>query len=326
MEVFAAAGRCSYEVDMFVRNGGSDPESLKLGAELLKKAAESFRTDVFRRAFNALTYDVNLMRSAMFAEKFKQLSEKKIYRFNSKFLMALSRMDVELRSELLPQSEFSAYFSFEDDVLADADGERLIGAYVFLRKPVEGYDKMTEGADFVFSASVFPHGPSSGLHILTFGNPTTLIAGIHLGATFSDSYFKVPVDTSGLSDFEKQLPRNNGLLDEKVFRTLINAVMYLHSLNPDVTHLKPVSQQTSRERKETVKNGLELNNSIYPLVYVSWNYGKGVVYSKDSTMVRTHFRWQPCGPGRGQTKLIMIQEHERHFKNVTPDISTSASP
>lgn len=90
--------------------------------------------------------------------------------------------------------------------------------------------------------------------------------------------------------------------------------MYLHSLNPDVTHMKPVHQQTAREQKDARKNGFDLNNTRHLIRYVSWNYGKDREYSVDGTTVRTHLRWQPCGPGRGQTKLIMINEHERKYK------------
>ena len=110
------------------------------------------------------------------------------------------------------------------------------------------------------------------------------------------------------------------LLDKISASIALNAVMYIHSLNPDVTHLKPASQQTANERKATLRSGFDLNNSYFPLVYVSWNYGKDVIYSKESTIVKSHLRWQPCGPGRGDTKLIIIKEHERTFKHVKPDV------
>ena len=237
-------------------------------------------------------------------------------------------MDVELRPELLPNEEFVGYFSFEPGVLADIDGERLIGAYVFVSRPDPVKDSLLSWAHLAFRASVVPETPARNI-ALTFSDPTSLIMGLNFGEHFDEMLKRSRRVSSEFRKSGESVPRDIDIkhcdkVDERIFRTLINAVMYIHSLNPDVTHLKPVNQQTSRERKETVKNGLDLNNSIYPLVYVSWNYGKGVVYSKDSTIVRTHFRWQPCGPGRGQTKLIIVQEHERHFKNVTPDASVSA--
>lgn len=266
---------------------------LAFSLEDAAKVASKLKTKGEQGLFVAMAQDINTCRFLLNAEIFRKKNEGRVHVFGSKFLKALSRMDVELRPELLPP-RFTAYFAFKDDVLADRDGDKLIGAYVIITPISEFPSDKVKGTDLMLHLTVVPE---SGVDLLTFGNPTSLTVGLTFGQKFSDVMTRFSVKS-----------------DEAVFRTIVNAVMYLHSLSPDVTHLKPVRYQTSREQRDTRRSGMELNNSPYDMVYVSWNYGKDIVYSKDSTVVRTHLRWQPCGPAFSQTKLIMVQEHERHFK------------
>ena len=53
-----------------------------------------------------------------------------------------------------------------------------------------------------------------------------------------------------------------------------------------------------------------------PVFLVGFDWKKNRLYKMSSTDVAGHFRWQPCGPGRSQVKLIWIDDHSREYKNV----------
>jgi hypothetical protein len=61
-----------------------------------------------------------------------------------------------------------------------------------------------------------------------------------------------------------------------------------------------------------------------------WLVGFGWLKPKlrhvDGCVVRSHYRWQPCGVGRSQVKLILVKEHERHFDRPTATPPYSCAP
>jgi len=299
-------GQCMYEVLHENGNIRSEEEAKKIQPEIAKKWRNTLSDSKSKSIFEIFFMDEAMCRFASNAEYFqKQGDRSKIYMFNKKFLTALSKMDVELRKELLPDN-FSGYFAFEPGILDDADGVPIIGAYVAITKPNEKYREPVKSSDMVLKISLVTKleddgelGISNKHH---FGDISSLFMGVSLGKKFDENLRIYNVSSASK--------------DKDVYRTVINAVMYIHSQNPDVTCLKPYHKQTSREQKTVTKSGFDLNDSAFDVVYVSWNYGKDTVYSKESTVVKTHLRWQPCGPGKGQTKLIIVKEHERHYSNV----------
>jgi hypothetical protein len=99
-------------------------------------------------------------------------------------------------------------------------------------------------------------------------------------------------------------------------RLLAAVIMYIHSGQPDVS-----SFIKSMRRKE--KNKLTKKLDLHPesveafdheVHFVGMNWKKPIHYHVDGTIVKGHFRWQPCGVRNSQVKLIWINEHERNFK------------
>jgi hypothetical protein len=252
-------------------------------------------------AIVSVEFDVALC--GMF-ESFRQAENSKIYKVNPDFLKAMQRMDVELREELLPKPGFMAYFSFEPGVMYDHDGDNLVGAYVSFIKSPWAEDRLLLKVGYTTKSDTT--GPISG----TFGNAGWVCLEVKAGDKFETSLDNL----HGNENAHLGNPRSD--VQDNIFRTFLNLSMYVHSLNPDVSDLKPIRELSSREKKEANKTNVGLRSSVYTVSLLNWSFGKDRQYSVDSTTVSTHLRWQPCGPGLSQTKLIIIEEHERHYKYV----------
>jgi len=109
--------------------------------------------------------------------------------------------------------------------------------------------------------------------------------------------------------------KNNSSVEfsEPLWKFIVKSLVYVHSGDPDLRHLKQRKPHKSRDAAYYKKHPDE---SPVPTVLVGYNYKKPVVYDVDQTIVTGHWRWQPCGQGRSNVKLIWIDEHMRHYKNV----------
>jgi len=100
----------------------------------------------------------------------------------------------------------------------------------------------------------------------------------------------------------------------KTIKYLTNVVLYLNSGDPDLRELKkPKIPKVAKNIKKFHKKNK--HKPLLDIIEVGFNYMKGIKYHVSSTMVRGHFRWQPCGVGLQQVKLIWIGEHPRNFDN-----------
>ncbi len=112
----------------------------------------------------------------------------------------------------------------------------------------------------------------------------------------------------------------------EIARLVLNAILYIHSEDPVTKRILPILDPTlsvkkCRERKRAQQaEGLE-NHCTIPIIFLNHNFHKRT-YSVDSTIVATHPRWQPCGPGFSKVKLIWVTEHERHYKNSHKEKTT----
>jgi hypothetical protein len=91
---------------------------------------------------------------------------------------------------------------------------------------------------------------------------------------------------------------------------LLNSIIYI--TNSDENLVEEVNQFSQK------KNKVATEKKIYtslPFVRVGFNFHlpKTFVYSVDSTLVRGHWRFQPCGPERAFIKHIYIEPHTRNF-------------
>jgi len=93
---------------------------------------------------------------------------------------------------------------------------------------------------------------------------------------------------------------------------IVKALIYIESGEPD---LRPEFKECSAKNPGSIRKFVK-DHCPYEIVRVGYSYNKERFYHKGTTQVVGHFRWQPCGHARSRVKLIWIDEHERHYKNV----------
>jgi hypothetical protein len=230
-----------------------------------------------------------------------------VYHFNKDFALALSKIKKDIPFHLLPEV-FNGFISFPEGVISD-EGDSLLGVYVRVA-PAEGC----------------PEGKRISKINLSFV------------AQFKDTVFPTFVNNSLQIDAENGFSQKNydnvrrvvdgetkmsGPTPQKVL-TVINALTYVHSLQPEMFRLKSVTETSKKDRvRSSVENGL-VNECTIPVTFVNWGWKKPIVYSVDGTIVEGHFRWQACGQNHADRKLIYISEHERHFSKL--EETTGAEP
>lgn len=96
-----------------------------------------------------------------------------------------------------------------------------------------------------------------------------------------------------------------------VFRAVFNAILYLHSQDAELEKTYPFSK-TSFSKTQQKKRRILTTDCMIPVTFIHRGYHEKH-YSKDSTFVQSHLRWQRCGVGLSQVKLVWVREHERTF-------------
>ena len=238
---------------------------------------------------------------------------RKIYYIGDDFTRALGSVDRNIPLDLLP-SRFFAYVAFADEVIRD-EADWIEGAYVYIGPPYAvgiSINGVSPDKRFVWIGYQCKNGQIGALSFDPTGEKVmdTLRRLHHERPTVdydvrSDGTYTA-TETS-LDTVEKR---------EHVYRTIINAVLYIHSQDPDLTHLKPEQQLSLSQRK---KHKESITNCTVPLTLVSWNYKKKPSYNVDSTWIDTFLRIQRCGPGLTQCKFVWVKEHERHYNKGEND-------
>lgn len=230
----------------------------------------------------------------------------KSYYFPKPFTQALASMDRVLPVEYLPE-KFIGYLHFADGGISD-DGGEIEGAYVFLGNPDDlGIQMEAELGKRVFAVyyinklqnkngfwaigkAVFPVLRETITEIGAKGNNIDYIEGV-----------------------KQNVPAEVTQARLALWRAVVNAVLYIHSEDPEIAVPRPRIDLTRFQREEERRTKPAENLCTIPLTLVTWDFHK-TIYNVDSTVVRTHLRWQRCGPELSRVKLIKIEEHERHYK------------
>jgi hypothetical protein len=92
-------------------------------------------------------------------------------------------------------------------------------------------------------------------------------------------------------------------------RTILTAMVYVLSGQPDLREHRNVIKKQSPTSQTPVKADKSL--SPLPIKLVGYNWKKLPSYGTGVWNVRPFLRFQPCGPGRSEVKLILVREHER---------------
>lgn len=226
--------------------------------------------------------------------KLAQLHKPKTYHLCRDFGKALLTLkDREIIVDYLPE-EFFGYISFPEGLIND-----VTGGYIYV-----GLDKTTSlekrKNEKVIWISYFNEYRTE--------NRVLPISRIYLYPNQGDS----------LTEFVRTHNQDESNDEETLYeratvgRLLLNAVLYLHSEDPELLTLKPSHGAShSKQSKHTV-NG-HTNLCTIPVIAINWDY-KALIpedYESAETFVETHLRWQRCGVGFKSIKLIWVKEHTR---------------
>lgn len=226
-----------------------------------------------------------------------QIDNGKVYHVSKDFLLALSGIERGVCLDYLPE-RFVAYISFADEAIYD-DADEVVGAYVYVG-PAK-YTSLRD--DYVDKKALWIAYICKNLAV------GTTCVELKQGEMLEDA----------LKSFEED--GGHGIVATKdarkrvmVHNTILNVVMYIHSQEPKVQRI-PASQEISHRKASELANQTGLRNECtLPVTFVNWNYAKQRVYTTEKTWVESFPRWQRCGPGLSQIRLIWVAEHERHYK------------
>ncbi len=111
--------------------------------------------------------------------------------------------------------------------------------------------------------------------------------------------------------------------DEKLVDPIIRCLIYLCSGQPDLREFRNEIKYQSPTSRTPIKAHKELTEEV--IYRVGFNWMKDPIYKTDAWSVKPYLRYQPCGPGLTQYRLIMVREHMRHRKerqSLTPGSET----
>lgn len=280
-------------------------------------------------AFNKVIHDydeagilalkINMVTTSL--ERFRSDAQARVIRLNNEFYMALQKVRINDLASLLPQA-CAFYVSFEKPITFSS-----VALSVKFQERANNFDDQVVGGYVVYSPAADDR-PGEVVIQLINSDKSTSMGRMSVGLivplvrpSFEESFVETAKGHQ-LSPLVKEIDKE---IQEKVLAGvhsqlesitgLVNACAYYYSLEPDVRHLAPAKEQ--KEKKKLAKTyGVpeEYVSSYYPVTLLNWAYGRDRVYSVDKTWVDSYLRWQRCGPGLSQTKLIMVKEHERHYK------------
>lgn len=142
---------------------------------------------------------------------------------------------------------------------------------------------------------------------------TVVCPKIYDGKWNGDMFFTT-LNCETSDDIQKSLDSTEKFFsNSQSYRDLISFVLksliYIHSEESDIQRQKGL--KTSKKNVAKIKTFYKHNNP-FDIINVGFGF-HGRVYSVSKTLVSGHFRWQPCGKGLSQVKLIWIDEHPRNY-------------
>jgi hypothetical protein len=94
---------------------------------------------------------------------------------------------------------------------------------------------------------------------------------------------------------------------------IVNTAVYVNSQDPEIEELRPL-RLYDRKQLSQIENTKRENLCTLPVRLVHWGYYRR--YHVGSTTVSGHFRWQPCGVGLKDVKLVWIEDHVRNYNQL----------
>ena len=308
----------------------------KRGDEHLRRAYQKITAglghEVGRGYYSTLTswefLDPNIREHFLIAWKFRR-ERPPVYYVPKDFVEAISRVDRDIPVDLLPKTWFG-YISFAEGSMFD-ESDEIQGAYVYIGPPEQtainpnqyGPDKICLWVSYVCKdlPRVQKLRAEHGIQFWEEGDRKGMLLFPSVGrllVELKSERFASIVKNIAVTDYTKgkviQASSKDHEARDLVYRTLVNLVLYINSVDADLVKAPTTEHLSNRQKSERSNQGKPVNECAVPITLVSWNYRKPVQFQKDSTWVETHMRFQRCGPGFTQVKLIWVAPHERHFQ------------
>ena len=270
-----------------------------------KKVFSQFDEDGHISPLYAAPGDESAFMHFSLSSLYEKIGEPRALYLNKGFLSVMNTIDKEIPFSYLPQNYFG-YIHFPEEFLFD--GEDFVeGAYIYL-------------------------GPSEALRVHggKFGGKEVLaISYICKGRKSFGSLLVNTEDKKKLAEILSSYPCNHFTLDgefdasemfshrESIFRTLVNSMLWFSTSSSDearIEMIEPMERVHNKKLKKLKRKRVNCNFSTIPFVYVDETPLRRIMrYTKGNTLVSGHLRWQPCGLGRRDLKLIWISEHQRTY-------------
>lgn len=223
-----------------------------------------------------------------------------VYHIGREFLQALQKIDRKIPVDILPES-FAAYISFSDNTVFDEEGA-VEGGYVCIDR----------GKNLGMISDLAETRVISFAYVCKSDEPVPPCGSL-----------TVPLDSRRIEELASEvkiedffLHERASLLDTKkrndVFRALLNAVIYIHSEEPILERSTPL-QDSELSVKQHKNLGKIINACTIPVSFIYPKYVTQRVYRVDSTWIDSFPRWQRCGPGLMNVKLVFVTPHERTY-------------
>jgi hypothetical protein len=242
--------------------------------------------------------------------KFRKQGGGKVFHIGREFAHAMAGIEKDIPVDRLPD-KFFAYLSFPENTFTQFESSPVMGGFIFIGPAKE--TTMRQGQNQEYNATLDTKVVWLNYECAVPESVKRTNPGVRLWQT-AKFMMGLGDGTRAALELAPHLP-NSDRASTDVARAFINLALYIHSADPQLLPTRAVQTQSITERKKFyVQHGVA-NHCSLPVTFVSWNYKQPFTYHKDMTTVRAHYRWQPCGPAFSQVKLVLIDEHERHFKS-----------
>jgi len=233
----------------------------------------------------------------------------KTYYVGKDFAKTLSVVDLKIPMNVLPEN-FFAYIAFGEDAIEDEEFA-VGGAYIRICKakdmPIYMNTPEQEGtAVWICYTDAANNGMIVDLFILLENKNLDELIDEHCVVNRDMKFDGKNYVSSTFGDTTKAMRA-------RVFRTALNAVIYIHSADAILDKTLPEEALPKRKVTELRATG-STNLCTIPVYLINQHFHDITrMYHVDGTRVRSHPRWQPCGEARAQVKLIWVKEHERRY-------------
>lgn len=237
-----------------------------------------------------------------------------VYHVGREFAEVMAGATRDFDISLLPE-KFFAYFSIPKDVWPDEDYS-VRGGFVYIgdSQPIGGNSRSEPNFKIMVISFI---SDTDGNELYRYNFPFAL-GGM---AAPIGQYSKIMelFEEGGFDVYPSGEATSKELLEiaKHYLRAFINLTVFVTKGDQVFQDLvPPMHKMKAKERQRHMQRLPIANMCTLPVTFVSWNYQKPVLFSKDKTQVKSFGRWQRCGPGWSQVKYIIVHGFERTFKNV----------